>query len=86
MRRNIPLQILEPIQERERDEISEGGARDDSDEDPGVVRHDAEHQHVAQGHLQEVEERLDDVKRPAGKEFHSANQGFHFTAQRKRFT
>lgn len=73
MRRNIPLQTSDPIQEWEREEISEGGARDDGEEDPGVVRHDAEHQHVAQGHLQEVEERLDDVERPAGKECRPAN-------------
>lgn len=57
-----------PIQEREWDEISEARAHYNTKEDPGVVRHDAEHQHVAQSHLQKVEERLDDVKHPAEKQ------------------
>lgn len=52
-------------QERKRDEVTEDGADDDAQEDPGVVGHDAEHQHVAQSDLHDVEERLDDVQQPA---------------------
>lgn len=57
-----------PIQEGEWDEISEARAHYNSKEDPGVVRHDTEHQHVAQSHLQKVEEHLDNVKQPAEKQ------------------
>lgn len=53
-------------QQGEGDEITEGGAQDDTQKDPDVVGHDAEHQHVAQSHLQNVEAGLDDVQQPAG--------------------
>lgn len=56
------------MHEGKRDEITESGAGDDPEEDPGVVGHDGEHQHVAQGDLQHVERRLDCVQRPAGEE------------------
>lgn len=76
-----------PIQEWERDEISEAGARYYREEDPGVVGHDTEHQHVAQGHLQKVEERLSGVKRPAEKQmkrcFIGKNTDFQVTIQNK---
>lgn len=51
-------------EEREGDEVSEYGSGDDSQEDPGVVGHDAQHQHVAQGDLQDVHRRLDGVQQP----------------------
>lgn len=54
-----------PIQEGKRDEVAEDGADDDAEEDPGVVGHDAEHQHVAQSDLHDVEQRLDDMQQPA---------------------
>lgn len=57
-----------PIQEWVWDEISEARAHNNCKEDPGVVRHDTEHQHVAQSDLQKVEERLNDVKHPAEKQ------------------
>lgn len=64
---NHCLEVLTPsapIQERERDEISETRARYNRQEDPGVVRHDTQHHHVAHSHLHNVEERLVDMKHP----------------------
>lgn len=55
----------DPTQEWEWDEIPDDWSHDDPEEDPGVVRHDAQHQHVAQQHLEHVEERLDTVQQPA---------------------
>lgn len=60
---SVPSRRL--TQERKRDEVTEDGADDDADEDPGVVGHDAEHQHVAQSDLHDVEESLDDMQQPA---------------------
>lgn len=56
----------QPLQEGERHEVTQTAPRDDPEEDPGVVRHDAEHQHVGQSHLQDVEHRLEQVQQPAG--------------------
>lgn len=58
----------DPTQEGERDEITEDRAHDDPEEDPGVVGHDAQHQYVAQRHLQYVEECLDTVQQQADEE------------------
>lgn len=55
-------------QQRKRDEITEDRSCDDPEEDPGVVGHDTQHQHVAQRHLQDVEDRLDTVQQPAEEE------------------
>ncbi|TNN41861.1 hypothetical protein EYF80_047958 [Liparis tanakae] len=55
-------------EEGERDEVTEDGAGHDPEEDPRVVGHDAQHQHVAQAHLQHVEGRLGAVHQPAGRE------------------
>lgn len=63
----------DPTQEREWDEITEDRAHDDPEEDPGVVGHDAQHQHVAQRHLQHVEECLDTVQQPAEEERHDTS-------------
>ena len=52
-------------QKREGDEVSQDGAEDDPQEDPGVVGHDAEHQHVAQSHLENMKHRLDPMEQPA---------------------
>lgn len=65
-----------PIQERERDEISETRARYNRQEDPGVVRHDTQHHHVAHSHLQNVEERLVDMKHPPERQ---RDEDFQFT-------
>lgn len=54
--------------EGKRDKITDTCAGDDPEEDPGVVGHDGEHQHVAQGHLQHVERRLGCVQQPTGEE------------------
>lgn len=45
-------------QQRKRHVVAERRAHDDPQEDPGVVGHDAQHQHVAQRHLHQVEQRL----------------------------
>lgn len=52
------------MQERKWHEITKAGAPDDPEEDPGVVGHDAQHQHVAQRHLQYLEDRLDGMQQP----------------------
>jgi len=72
--------VTSDIQQRERDEITEDRAHDDSEKDPGVVRHDAQHQHVAQGHLQHVEDCLDNVQQPAGEKkiSHTLKSGKYF--------
>lgn len=46
----------------EQNEISQHGASDDCDEDPSVVGHDAQHEHVSQSHLEHVQRRLDQVE------------------------
>ncbi len=55
-------------QQRKRDEITKDRAHNYPKEDPGVVGHDTQHQHVAQRHLQDVEECLDTVQQPAEEE------------------
>lgn len=52
------------IQERKSHKVSQDGARDDAQEDPDVVGHDAEHQHVAQGDLDDVDCGLEAVQDP----------------------
>lgn len=58
----------DPTQERKWDEITKDRAHNDPEEDPGVVGHDTQHQHVAQSDLQHVEECLDAMQQPAEEE------------------
>lgn len=65
-------------QQRKGQEVAECWAHDDSQEDPGVVGHDAQHQHVAQRHLHQVEQRLHAVQQdPAGQGREERTPGDH---------
>lgn len=59
---------LHLIQERKREEVTQDGTQDHAQKDPGVVGHDAQHQHVSQNHLQHMEGGLDHMQQPAEEE------------------
>lgn len=53
---------LAPAEQGVHQEIAQRGACDGPQEDPGVVGHDSQHHHVAQHHLQHMEQRLGHVE------------------------
>lgn len=59
---------LAPAQHGVHQEIAQRGASDGPQEDPAVVGHDSQHHHIAQHHLQHVEQRLAHVEpKPPGE-------------------
>lgn len=46
-------------------EVSDAGAKDNADEEPGIVCHDNEHKHVSNGQLDQIENGLGHVEQDA---------------------
>ena len=48
-----------------KDEVAKARAKDDAEEEPDIVCHGNQHEKVGHSHLDDVQERLDDVHRHA---------------------
>lgn len=62
---STPENVFNMTKKRKSQEIAQQRSHDDPQEDPDVVGHDAQHQHVSQDHLHNMQDGLQDVKKPS---------------------